>query len=141
MKKRFILLLGIGFLALGIGITGLYLKFNSSRKITFEECVNAGGTAWQVALYHRAICSSCAEFQACEEDNKGFSDVRDVCVQVAACTECMERNFPCPDRCPDGRENWRDFRCSHLVSVLQVSSPQMRAIEFESFIVKQIPET
>ena len=104
MKKRIILLAGIGFLALGIGITFFYLKFNNSRKITFEECLNAGGMAWQVDLYHADICSSCAEYQACEEENKGYSDIRDVCPQVAACTECLESNFPYPDRCPDGKE-------------------------------------
>ena len=104
MKKRIILLLGIGFLALGIGIITLYLKSNSSRKITFEECVNAGGMAWHVDLYHPDICSSCAEFRVCEENNKGFSDIRDVCPQVTACTECMERNFPYPDRCTDGKK-------------------------------------
>jgi hypothetical protein len=104
MKKRSILLLGLGFLVVGIGITILALRSNSSRKITFEECVNAGGTAWRVDLYHPDICSSCAEFQACREDNKGVADLRDVCPQVAACTECMERNFPYPDSCPDGSE-------------------------------------
>jgi hypothetical protein len=104
MKKRIMLLLGIGLLALGIGIATLYAKFNSSRKITFEECVHAGGTAWLVDLYHPDICSSCAEYQACEEKNKGYSDIRDVCPQVTACTECIESNFSYPDRCPDGRK-------------------------------------
>jgi hypothetical protein len=104
MQKRIILLLGIAFLALGIGITFLYLKFNSSREMTFEECVNAGGVAWRVDLYHPDICSSCAEYQACAEENKGYSDIRDVCPQVVECTECLENNFPFPDRCPDGKE-------------------------------------
>jgi hypothetical protein len=104
MKKRTMLLLGIGLLALGIGLTLFYLKPDSSRKITFEECENAGGMAWRVDLYHPDICSACAAFQACEEENNGYSDIRDVCPQVFACTECMKSNFPYPDKCPDGRE-------------------------------------
>ena len=103
-KKQIILLLGMGLLALGIGITFFYLKFSSSREITFEECANAGGVAWRVDLYHPDICSACAEYQTCEEENKGVSDIRDVCPQVVACTECLERNFPYPATCPDGRE-------------------------------------
>ena len=104
MKKQTILLLGIGFLALGIGITIAYLRFSGSREITFEECTTAGGVAWRVDLYHPDICSSCAEYQACEEKNKGASDLRDACPQVVACTECMASNFPYPDKCPDGRK-------------------------------------
>ena len=103
-KKQIILLLGMGLLALGIGITFFYLKFSSSREITFEECANAGGVAWRVDLYHPDICSACAEYQTCEEENKGVSDIRDVCSQGVACTECLERNFPYPDTCPEGRE-------------------------------------
>jgi hypothetical protein len=104
MKKQIILLLGMVFLALGVAITIFYLRFNSSREITFEECVNAGGVAWRVDLYHPDICSSCAEYRACAEENKGASDIRDVCPQGFACTECTESNFPYPDKCPDGRE-------------------------------------
>jgi len=103
-KKQILLLLGMGLLALAIGITCVYLKFNSSREITFEECANAGGLAWRVDLYHPDICSSCADYQTCEEENKGVSDIRDVCPQGVACTECLERNFPYPDTCPEGRE-------------------------------------
>jgi hypothetical protein len=99
-----ILLLRIAFLALRVGITFLYPKFDSSREMTFEECLNAGSVTWQVELYHPDICLLRAEYQACEEENKGYSDIRDVCPQVVACTECLENNFPCRDRCPDGKE-------------------------------------
>ena len=104
MKKLIFILVGIGVLALGIGVTIFYLNFNSSRKMTFEQCVNAGGEAWQVDIYHPDICPACAEYEACKEKNKGAPDIRDVCPQVAACAKCMERNFPYPDRCPDGKE-------------------------------------
>ena len=100
-KKRMILLV-IGVLVLGIGFTISYLKSGSSRKLTFEECEKAGGTAWAVDIYHPDICPACAEYGACEEKNRGASDIRDACPQVVPCAECMERNFPYPDRCPDG---------------------------------------
>ena len=104
MRKRILLFLGISVLILGIGITIFYLNLNSSRKITFEECTNAGGVPWRVDLYHPEICSACAEYQACEEKNKGASDIRDVCPEIAACAECAESNFPYPNKCPDGKE-------------------------------------
>ena len=104
MKKQVILLVGAGILVLGIGITIFYLTFNSSRKITFEECAKAGGVTWRVDLYHPDICSSCAEYQACKAENKGSPDIREVCPQVIACTECLESNFPYPNNCPAGRE-------------------------------------
>jgi hypothetical protein len=104
MNKRFLLFLAIGFLALGIGLLIFFMKPDTSQKITFEECENAGGVAWRVDLYHPDICSSCAEYQACLDKNKGASNVRDLCPQFAACSECLESNFPYPARCPDGRE-------------------------------------
>jgi hypothetical protein len=104
MKKRILLLLAIGLVALGIGFTIFYLKFYSARKITFEACERAGGVAWLVDLDHPDICSFCAEYRACEAENIGASDIRDVCPQVVACTECLVSNFPYPNRCPDGRE-------------------------------------
>jgi len=55
---------------------------------------------WSVDLYHPDICSSCAEYRVCEEENKGYSDIRDVCPQIIPCAELMKTNFPCPE----GRE-------------------------------------
>jgi hypothetical protein len=98
MKKRIILLLGIGFLALGIGFSVFYLKPDSSRKITFEECENAGGAAWLVDLYHPDICSSCAEYRACEI---GYNDYREVCPECyAACQECQDQ-YSLKESCPE----------------------------------------
>jgi hypothetical protein len=102
MNKKRMILLGIWIVVLGIGFTISYLKWNGSRKITFEECEKAGGTAWAVDLYHPDICPACAQFRACEEKNSGTSDIREACPQIFACTECLERNSPYPDRCPDG---------------------------------------
>jgi hypothetical protein len=101
-KKSFILLV-IGLLVVSVGFTISYLKFksDSSRKITFEECEKAGGTAWRVDIYHPSICPACAEYRACEQKNQGASDIREVCPEVIPCAECMDRNFPYPDRCPD----------------------------------------
>jgi hypothetical protein len=104
MNKRILIVLGIGLLVFGIGITIFYLNFNSPREITFEQCTNAGGEAWLVDLDHPDICSACAEYRACEEKNKGASDIGDICPQIAACAECAENNFPYPDKCPDGKE-------------------------------------
>lgn len=104
MKKQIIVLLGITFAVVAIGITFLYLKSNSTRKMTFEECSNAGGVAWRVDLYDPDICSSCAEYQACREQNEGGSDIREACPQVVACEKCLERNSPYPNKCPDGKD-------------------------------------
>ena len=104
MKKRILLLVALGLVALGIGFTIFSLKFNSSQKMTFEECESTGGVPWRVDLDHPEICSSCAEYRACEAENIGASDIRAVCPQVVACAECRESNFPYPNRCPDGRE-------------------------------------
>lgn len=103
-KRIMLLLLGIGFLAIGIVLTLLNLLPDNSRKLTFEECEDSGGVAWAVDLYHPDICPACAEYLACQEENKGYSDIRDVCPQVTTCTDCMQANFPYPDACPDGRE-------------------------------------
>lgn len=104
MTKQRIILLVIGVLVVGIGFSIYYLKLksDSSRKLTFEECENAGGKAWAVELYHPDICPACATFQACQEENKAASDLREACPQVNACTACLDKNFPYPDRCPDG---------------------------------------
>jgi len=102
MTKKQMILLGIFLLFLGIGFTISYLRSDSSRKITFEECEKAGGTAWLVDLYHQDICPACAEYRACEEKNRGVSDIREACPHVLPCTECLNRNSPYPDRCPGG---------------------------------------
>ena len=98
------ILLVVLFLVISIGFTVSYLKLDpdSQRKITFEECEKAGGTAWRADPYHPDICPACAEYRACEEQNQGASDIREVCPQVVPCTACLEQNFPYPDRCPDG---------------------------------------
>ena len=104
-KKRMILL-AILLLVVSAGIvftvSYLKLKSDSHRKLTLEECETAGGKAWAVELYHPDICPACAEYAACAEENRGYSDIREACPVVNPCAECMERNFPYPDRCPDG---------------------------------------
>jgi hypothetical protein len=49
-------------------------------------------------------CPACISCNECKEANKRTADIGDVCPQVDPCTECMNANFPYPDRCPDGRE-------------------------------------
>jgi len=73
MKKRIVMIIGIGFLGLGIGFTIFHLTSYSTRKITFEECEHAGGTAWLVDLYHPDICSACAEYQECLKEYNDLS--------------------------------------------------------------------
>ena len=104
MTKQRIILLAIWFVVVTIGFTISYLKLKSDshRKVTFEECEKAGGKAWAVDIYYPDICPACAESEACEEKNRGASDIREACPQVIPCAECMEHNFPYPDRCPDG---------------------------------------
>lgn len=104
MTKQRLMLLVICVLIVSIGVTVYYWKLKSdiSRKLTFAECEKAGGKAWAVDIYHPDICPACAEYAACVEKNTGASDLRQVCPQVIPCSECMERNFPYPDRCPDG---------------------------------------
>jgi hypothetical protein len=104
MIKQRLILLVIGVLVAGVGITIYYLeqKSGDAHKLTFAECEKAGGKAWAVDIYHPDICPACAEYAACAEKNTGASDLRQVCPQVIQCSECMERNFPYPDRCPDG---------------------------------------
>jgi hypothetical protein len=104
MTKQRLILLVIGVLMVSIGFTVYYLKLKSdgSRKLTFAECEKAGGKAWAVDIYDPDICPACAEYAVCAEKNTDASDLRQVCPQVIPCSACMERNFPYPDRCPDG---------------------------------------
>jgi hypothetical protein len=104
MKKSIIVLLGIGFAVAVLGIALLYTKSHGARKMTFEECTNAGGVAWRVDLYDPEICSSCAAYQACQEQNTGRSDIREACPQVVACVKCLEKNSPYPNTCPGGKD-------------------------------------
>ena len=104
MKKRISLLLGIGCLAIAIGITIFYFSHERSRKVTFQQCTDSGGVAWTVNLYHVDICPACDEYLACERDSQGASNIHDECPQVLACNECVLANWPYPDTCPDGRE-------------------------------------
>jgi len=104
MTKQRIILLVIWFLVVSVGFTISYLKLKSDshRKTTFAECEKAGGTAWAVNIYHPDICPACAEYGACAEKNRGAADMSEACPQVIPCAACAERNFPYPDRCPDG---------------------------------------
>lgn len=102
MTKKRKIFLGICLLFLSIGFIIVYLQSRGSRKITFEECDNAGGTVWAVDLYDPDICPACAEYRVCEQENEGASDIREACPQVIACAECLDRNSLYPDRCPGG---------------------------------------
>ena len=104
VTKKQIILLGLCLFVLGVGVALSYLRAGNNRELTFEECEKAGGTTWRVDLYHPDICPACAEYQACEEKNRGVSDIRQACPQVIPCTECLEQNSPYPDRCPDRLE-------------------------------------
>jgi len=46
-------------------------------------------------------CISCSE---CKEENKKYTDIRDVCPQIFECSECMDRTGTYPDTCPGGRK-------------------------------------
>ncbi|MFC2154428.1 hypothetical protein ACFLRC_02975 [Candidatus Altiarchaeota archaeon] len=160
------------------------------KRITFAECEEIGGTAWNVDVFHPDICPSCTEYQKCEakyndysnicpgcgkpcedcqnkyslyescpecygpcqecqnkyphrfendeerhrlcpnckkcddcwaelnkniincppclscnkckEENKRYSDIRDVCPSANPCFKCMDKNSPYSDKCPDG---------------------------------------
>lgn len=92
---------GLGILAL-IGGWMIFSKLqDGSRRITFAQCEAAGGEAWRVDLYDEEICPACAEYEACRLEN---NEDAEACPQDSACSECMERNFPYPDKCPGGRQ-------------------------------------
>jgi hypothetical protein len=98
MNKRIIFLLGATILGLGIGITLFFLKFSSSRQISYKECENAGGVIWLVDLYHPDICPACAEYRACE---MAYNDYREVCPECyGPCQECQEQ-YSLEDSCPE----------------------------------------
>ena len=57
-----------------------------------------GGEAWQVDLYHRDICSACAEFRECEIE---FNDYREECPECyGACQECKDQ-YSLYQSCPE----------------------------------------
>lgn len=98
MKKRIILLTGLGLLALGIGFTVFYLKQDKSQKMTFEDCENAGGVAWLVDLNHQDICPSCAEYLECKLE---YDDYREVCPECYGdCQKCQDK-YSLHESCPE----------------------------------------
>ena len=98
MKKRIILLLGLLFLALGIGFIAFYLKQEQSQKITFEECEKAGGVAWLVDLDHPDICPSCAEYLECAREYNDYSELCPEC--YGDCLECQDQ-YSLFESCPE----------------------------------------
>jgi hypothetical protein len=75
-----------------------------STKVTFAACEQAGGQIWRVDLFDPDVCPTCAEYADCLEEHPQAEDIRQVCPSTIPCGECMEANFPYPDRCPGDRE-------------------------------------
>jgi hypothetical protein len=96
-RKLIIIFIIAGLFVVGFGITFLILRDNNSRKITFNECEKAGGEAWLVDLSHPDICPECGG-QQMNADEKVIGSLS------ISCTECLQNNFPYPDKCPDGKE-------------------------------------
>ncbi len=103
MKKRINILIVTIIITISIGLIFLLITTSSSRKITFDECANAGGEVWLIDLYHPDICPECVSYQNCLEENSGQTNLSELCPQVAACSECISNNHPYPDKCPDGK--------------------------------------
>jgi hypothetical protein len=103
MKRRLVvlpapgLLIVLGLLVLGAGLSAVYLRQDRARRMTFAECEEAGGEAWRVDLYHPDICPSCAVYEACARE---VNDLRDVCPECyGPCQECQER-YSVQESCP-----------------------------------------
>jgi hypothetical protein len=98
IKQRIHLLIVFGCLALGIGFVIYSQKLDSSRKLTFEACANAGGKAWAVDPFHPDICPACAEYRACET---AYNDFREACPECyGACQECQDQ-YSLAESCPE----------------------------------------
>lgn len=102
MRKKIILFLAV-IITISIVFLVMQLLTSSSKKITFEGCTNAGGEAWLVDFYHPDICPDCDSYRNCFEENKGKTNLSELCPQVAACSECISHNHPYPDICPDDK--------------------------------------
>jgi hypothetical protein len=101
MMSRKFLLLGTALLVLLIGFGAIYWRSSRPRKLTFAECEKSGGTAWVVDIYHPEICPACVEYQACAAK---YDYSQENCPQLIPCSECMQDQFPYPDKCPGGKE-------------------------------------
>jgi hypothetical protein len=104
MRKRIYLLILTAFVIFSIGFILIFIFTSSSRKITFEDCANAGGEAWLVDLYHPDICPDCNTYHECVEKNGDHPNIFELCPQVTTCSDCLSSNHPYPDKCPDGKQ-------------------------------------
>ncbi|MCJ7623238.1 MAG: hypothetical protein MUO76_07025 [Anaerolineaceae bacterium] len=95
MKKIYF---GIAILILFALSTVILIQQNKPEKVTFEECEELGGVAWQVDLYHPDICPSCAEYRECENEYNDYSDVCPDCYD--ACPACQS-SFSLYESCPE----------------------------------------
>lgn len=102
MRKRFFIILAV-IITISIVFVVIAMFPGSSRKITFEDCANAGGEAWLVDLYHPDICPDCVSYQNCLEENTDQANLSELCPPVIACSECINNNHPYPDKCPDAK--------------------------------------
>lgn len=103
MHKRNFLIMSV-IITILIGFILILIFTSSSRKITFEDCSGAGGEAWLVDLYHPDICPDCVSYRKCFEENRGQTNLSELCTQVTTCSECINHNHPYPDKCPDGKQ-------------------------------------
>jgi len=71
---------------------------NQSKKLTFSQCEEIGGTTWRVDVFHPEICPTCKTCYNCGEDSQDFTN----CPNCESCFTCMEENQPYSEKCLDG---------------------------------------
>lgn len=99
IRRRVLILGSAGVLILVGLLTVLYNQPAEPARLTFAECAERGGEAWRADPFHPEICPDCQSYVACITDS-GNPD----CAPNQACAECLEVNFPYPDRCPGQAE-------------------------------------
>lgn len=102
MRKRILIILAVIITLTIVFVVAMFPV--SAKKISFEDCANAGGEAWLVDLYHPDICPDCVSYRNCLEDNSDQTNLSELCPQVTTCSECISNNHPYPDNCPDGKQ-------------------------------------
>jgi len=76
---------------------------DSERYILCPECEICESCRDEIEA-KKSNCLPCESCNECKEKHKRYSDIREVCPEIDACSMCMSDTFPYPNKCPDGRE-------------------------------------
>lgn len=103
MKNR-AKIIAIIIIVIFAGLIFTLILLNTPQKITFAECESIGGEPWLVNLYHPDICPQCTNYFDCLEKKENAGNTNMVCYAEEDCGQCIEKNFPYPEKCPGGQE-------------------------------------